>query len=151
MQDLDRIYQDNFIKVYRYILSLSGNAAVAEDKVIYEEVGSIANYWKADNKTAPVKAGYVFGGWFKTSTANAVGAEAYVNGGATSYYAPLKSTELNTDEDADCDYTGTAYAKFVPAQVLSVKAQNSAATVTNSTELRSNITCDCCFIASFFI
>lgn len=31
MQDLDRIYQDNFIKVYRYILSLSGNAAVAED------------------------------------------------------------------------------------------------------------------------
>ena len=31
MQNLDRIYQDNFIKVYRYILSLSGNAAVAED------------------------------------------------------------------------------------------------------------------------
>lgn len=101
-------------------------AAVAEDKVIYEEGYDITAYWNADSKTAPVKAGYVFGGWFKTSTANAVGAEAYVNGGATSYYAPLKSTELNTDEDADCDYTGTAYAKFVPAQVLSVKAQNSA-------------------------
>lgn len=101
-------------------------AAVAEDEVIYEEGYDITAYWNADSKTAPVKAGYVFGGWFKTSTENAVGAEAYVNGGATSYYAPLKSTELNTDEDADCDYTGTAYAKFVPAQVLSVKAQNSA-------------------------
>ena len=31
MQDLDRIYQDNFIKVYRYILSMSGDPHLAED------------------------------------------------------------------------------------------------------------------------
>ena len=31
MQDLDRIYQDNFIKVYRYILSVSGDPHMAED------------------------------------------------------------------------------------------------------------------------
>ncbi len=31
MQILDRIYQDNFIKVYRYILSISGDSHLAED------------------------------------------------------------------------------------------------------------------------
>ncbi|MBR0128060.1 MAG: RNA polymerase sigma factor [Firmicutes bacterium] len=31
MQDLDRIYQDNFIKVYRYTLSMSGDPHLAED------------------------------------------------------------------------------------------------------------------------
>ncbi len=31
MQILDRIYQDNFIKVYRYILSISGDPHLAED------------------------------------------------------------------------------------------------------------------------
>ena len=31
MQDLDRIYQDNFIQVYRYILSISGDPHLAED------------------------------------------------------------------------------------------------------------------------
>ena len=109
-------------------------AAVVEDKVIYEDSYDIATYWNAESKTAPVKAGYVFGGWFKVAAASDEGAEAYVNGGATSYYAPLKSTELNTDEDADCDYTGTAYAKFVPAQVLSVKAQNSAGITADTIE-----------------
>lgn len=31
MKDLGRIYQDNFIKVYRYILSISGDPHLAED------------------------------------------------------------------------------------------------------------------------
>ena len=31
MQELDRIYRDNFIKVYRYILSMSGDPHLAED------------------------------------------------------------------------------------------------------------------------
>jgi len=31
MQELDRIYRDNFIKVYRYILSISGDPHLAED------------------------------------------------------------------------------------------------------------------------
>ena len=31
MQDLDRIYRDSFIKVYRYILSVSGDEHLAEE------------------------------------------------------------------------------------------------------------------------
>ena len=31
MQELDRIYQDNFIKVYRYVLSMSGDPHLAEE------------------------------------------------------------------------------------------------------------------------
>ena len=31
MQELDSIYRDNFIKVYRYILSISGDPHLAED------------------------------------------------------------------------------------------------------------------------
>lgn len=31
MQDLDRIYRDSFIKVYRYILSISGDEHLAEE------------------------------------------------------------------------------------------------------------------------
>lgn len=31
MKDLDRIYRDNFIKVYRYILSVSGDEHLAEE------------------------------------------------------------------------------------------------------------------------
>ena len=31
MQELDRIYRDNFIKVYRYVLSMSGDPHMAED------------------------------------------------------------------------------------------------------------------------
>ena len=31
MQELDKIYRNNFIKVYRYILSLSGDPHLAED------------------------------------------------------------------------------------------------------------------------
>lgn len=31
MKEIEKIYQDNFIKVYRYILSISGNQHLAED------------------------------------------------------------------------------------------------------------------------
>lgn len=31
MQELDRLYRDNFIKIYRYILSISGDPHLAED------------------------------------------------------------------------------------------------------------------------
>ena len=119
------------------------SAAVVDDKVIYvnDNVNyDINQYWNAldaERKT-PVKAGYVFGGWFKSVNEGAEGAEVYVEGDSTTYYAPLEVAELNTDSDNDCDYTGTAYAKFVPAQVLSVKAQNQADTVatTPSTNVR---------------
>ena len=112
------------------------NAAVVEDKVIYvnEEQYNINNYWSANAtvRKSPIKAGYVFGGWFAQASETTEGAEMFVKGDVTTYYRALTASELNTDEDNDCDYTGTAYAKFVPAQVLSVKAQNKAETYENT-------------------
>ena len=85
------------------------DAAVVTDEVIYiqsddEQTYDIKAYWDADKekRTAPVKEGYVFGGWFKTADES----------------SPLTEAEL---QKAMPD---SAYAKFVPAQVLSVKAQN---------------------------
>lgn len=69
-----------------------------EEKVLYDSSYRMTDYWAAGK--APVKAGYVFGGW----------------------YADEGQTPL-TEETAGT-YTGTAYAKFVPAYVLSIKAQN---------------------------
>lgn len=70
-----------------------------EDKVIYEGSFKMSDYWKTEEKTAPIKEGYVFGGW-------------YADEGGT---APLK--------EAPADTGTKTYAKFVPAYVLSVKAQ----------------------------
>lgn len=79
-----------------------------EDKIIYDGSYSIKEYWTADSATrkAPKKDGYVFGGWYADDQ------------GAT----PLKETEAAEEVAKE---TPTAYAKFVPAYVLSVKAQNS--------------------------
>lgn len=86
-------------------------AAVAADEVIYiqsddEQTYNIKDYWNADEekRTAPVKEGYVFGGWFETADES----------------KPL------TEEALKVEVPDSAYAKFVPAQVLSVKAQNEA-------------------------
>lgn len=85
------------------------DAAVVADEVIYiqsddEQRYDIQDYWDADEekRTAPVKEGYVFGGWFETADES----------------KPL------TEEALKAEVPDSAYAKFVPAQVLSVKAQN---------------------------
>ncbi|MBQ9387246.1 MAG: hypothetical protein IJU01_01125 [Lachnospiraceae bacterium] len=65
---------------------------------------SIADYWSESTKTAPYMAGYVFGGW-------------YVYEGGS--YVALREDDLS---DALLG-TLTARAKFVPADVLSVKSQ----------------------------
>lgn len=85
------------------------DAAVVADEVIYirsdeEQTYNIKDYWNADaeKRTAPVKEGYVFGGWFETADES----------------KPLTEEALKTE------VPDSAYAKFVPAQVLSVKAQN---------------------------
>ena len=93
-------------------------AAVAEDKVIYDASYKMADYWKKDSKTAPVKAGYVFGGWYSKEQEGAY----------------LTESAIDTDGDGTIDFAGTAYAKFVPAQVLSVKAQNMAGTKEDTTK-----------------
>lgn len=98
-------------------LTLTPKAAGTEKNVHYEEVESATDYWKKDGeKIAPVKDGYVFGGWYDAENGNAL-------------------TEVS----------GSAYAKFVPASVLSVKVQTIAdgenaitesTSAPNQTELR---------------
>ena len=96
------------------------DAAVAEDMVIYEEYSAedTAKYWKVDGKVAPIKEGYVFGGWFANVDAKGTTTEVSEDG---KYYDPLTTV------------SGAAYAKFVPAQVLSIKAQNTETTKADST------------------
>jgi len=120
------------------ILPKQADAAIAADEVIYEEM-EISNYWTADSKTAPVEEGYVFGGWFYQSDTEVSKAEKVVDGETTTYYVPLTANDLNTDEDNACDYEGKAYAKFVPAQVLSVKAQNGVGKDGNKIETADDI------------
>ncbi len=74
------------------------------DTVIYEEA-QMSQYWFKKDKTAPVKDGYVFGGWYQDDE---------------------KGGKKAITEDEAENFRGTAYAKFVPAYVLSVKAQIEA-------------------------
>lgn len=90
------------------VVPKQADAAIVEDKVIYEEGYDIKTYWNAENPKAPVKAGYVFGGWYSAKEENAF---------------------LTKEQAAQAT---TAYAKFVPAQVLSVKAQNMADTTADT-------------------
>ena len=93
----------------------SGNSAVSiKENVEYiknddlEENEQIAQVF---GKSAPTLDGYLFGGWYQD-----------IEGVKT----PIKTTEQKDKA------TGTIYAKFVPAQVLSVKAQNHTATINTS-------------------
>lgn len=88
--------------------SMKTEAAYAyEDNIQYIQEGyNIKDYWNEDSakRIAPVKEGYVFGGW----------------------YADDNGEQPLTEETAK---TATeAFAKFVPAYVLSVKAQIDADT-----------------------
>lgn len=82
--------------------------ANAEDikvgEIIYSSEYSMAYYWKEDGtKTAPVRPGYVFGGWYEKEDDQAV------------------FTAISTSSE-------NAWAKFVPDYVLSVRAQNEDGT-----------------------
>jgi len=83
--------------------------------VIYVSDADNENYQVAwTNKTAPTRSGYVFGGWYKN--------------GDTGWEAIKESQRGMFNEDV--------YAKFVPAEVLSVRAQldTNAETNKNNTE-----------------
>lgn len=92
--------------------------ALAEDKVCYEKktVEDFTNLYVTQDKKAPTKEGYLFGGWYKDN-------------GTT----PIKAASDVTDDD-------TVYAKFVPAYVLSVKSQNYAKTAASATPSADNTT-----------
>lgn len=108
--------------------SITADAAVA-DSIVYESGYTLSDYWSAENAQAPVKAGYVFGGWYSAAEAG-------------SY---LTADLIDTNDDGTVDYDGALYAKFVPAQVLSIKAQNEANTdaETAVTKLRVITALDC--------
>lgn len=101
---------------------VSGTALISEEAkaadmatgVVYESC-AMTSYWSKTEKTAPAKQGYVFGGW-------------YTKSGST--YVALKEAEITTDADGKATVSNT-YAKYVPAQVLSVKAQNASGTTAN--------------------
>lgn len=88
------------------VILLPKTAAAEEivvDEIVYDNSYEMAKYWTADGtKTAPVKTGYIFGGWYKKT------------GEKTFEALTASSTE--------------AYAKFVPDYVLSVRAQNEEGT-----------------------
>ena len=86
-----------------------------EDKIFYDSMSldNFKNLWQEAGKgKAPVKAGYVFGGWYKQTGENV--------------YASLTESECTAIKDGTDSTTTTVYAKFVPAYVLSVKAQIDA-------------------------
>ena len=82
-----------------YVPTITSEAAGTKTTVDYDNTYDIQKYWSG--KKTPVKEGYVFGGWYEKN-----GEE----------YEPLVESKITEN-------TTGAYAKFVPAYVLSVKAQ----------------------------
>lgn len=80
-----------------------------DDKVYYDEKtgAEFKDLYVTQNKKAPTKEGYLFGGWYKDEGTTPITTET-----------DLSSIANDT----------TVYAKFVPAYVLSVKSQNYADT-----------------------
>lgn len=82
-----------------------------EDAITYETVNDASTLY--EKKEAPTKQGYVFGGWF--------------------------SDAQGTTQIIDEENPTTLYAKFVPAYVLSVKAQNFMGVGTGSTSAKLRV------------
>ena len=92
------------------------DAKAADDNGI-DQSGTygIADYWSETTKKAPVKDGYVFAGWYAKE-----GDE----------FVAIEESQLSNEAVANM----TAYPKFVPDEVLSVKTQMG--TKGNKTSLR---------------
>lgn len=82
----------------------AGNTIAVQSEIQYEEM-SYKTYSESWGKKAPTKEGYLFGGWYQDSE------------GKTA----IRSVEQVTE-------SAKVYAKFVPAHLLSVKAQNFSTT-----------------------
>lgn len=90
-------------------------AGVYEDIIIHEDrTDEFNKKWSAEEgkAQAPTKTGYVFGGWYKENGTDDEGEKIYVA------LTESDATKIKTDE-----ITSGVFAKFVPAYVLSVKAQ----------------------------
>ncbi len=93
----------------------------AADTAVTYESCNIASYWSTSEKTVPTKPGYVFGGW-------------YTKSGST--FTALKEASITKDSDGKANVSDT-YAKYVPAQILSVKAQNASGTTASDSKAAS--------------
>jgi hypothetical protein len=109
------------------VLALSGIMVTpitvkAADEVYYDTTGTykMADYWTESKKQVPVLKDYVFGGWY------AKDGEKYV---------PLNENALTNETVKDI----TAYPKFVPAEVLSVKTQLGKSDTETSLRLVSTV------------
>ena len=82
------------------------NVKAAEDNQLIDESGTyaISDYWTESTKKAPTKEGFVFGGWYTKDGEN---------------FVAIKESELDNENVKSM----TAYPKFVPDEVLSVKTQ----------------------------
>jgi len=104
------------------IASVPTEAKATDTSVVYDGQDNnskdynISDYWTTKTKTAPTKPGYVFGGW-------------YTKSGDT--FIALEEAKIAVDADGKASVSEQVYAKFVPAQVLSVKAQNASGTEAN--------------------
>ena len=116
--------------VFAVVMMLTGIVLMPEgaeatvntkSEVIYLDGYDLTNYWTT--KKAPIQEGYVFGGWYSAKNED-------------SY---LTEDMIDTNSDGIVDYEGEVYAKFVPAQVLSVKAQNQAGTGTDDTMTKTYV------------
>lgn len=118
------------------VLPKEANATTETTKAVHFDSSYTMNeYWKSSTDIkAPVKAGYVFGGWFEAAEEGTKGAEKDAEGNC---YAPLKSVIAAKEG---------AVAKFVPAEVLSIKIQvgtlTDEATNTTTTSMRILSTVD---------
>ena len=83
--------------------------------VVYDNEYKIADYW--GNKVAPTKDGYIFGGWYEKES--------------NDKYRAITEDALTADGVEAYD---DAYAKFVPAYVLSVRMQLAKNTETANGE-----------------
>lgn len=93
-------------------------ATEKEDQVFYQRFQDIGTYRELESYTAPAASGYVFAGWYQDEEGKRAVGEKTVS--------------------------GSAYARFVPEQVLSVKAQMTSKTTlsTKQTDLRFITTVD---------
>ncbi len=82
----------------------AGTKVEIPTQIVYEK-NDYTTYNESWGKKAPIKEGYLFGGWYEDAE------------GTT----PVRNMEQVTEGTA-------AYAKFVPANLLSVKAQNASTT-----------------------
>ncbi len=97
------------------------------EEIVYDSAYQMKDYWTSEKKTAPLKNGYVFGGWYTSTDQKNV--------------TPIKASSI----DANNLPTENVYAKFVPAYVLSIMTQIQEGTTVKDekTTLRLITTIDC--------